>query len=30
MTLVGRLIEGWLIGGWIYDNDGKGWLTKVG
>jgi len=25
MTLVGRLIEGWLIGGWIDDNDeGKG------
>jgi len=31
MTIVGRLIEGWLIGGWIDDNDGKGcWLVKVG
>jgi len=25
MTLVGRLIEGWLIGGWMIDDNGKGW-----
>jgi hypothetical protein len=32
MTLVGRLIEGWLIGGWMIDDndEGKGWLAKVG
>jgi len=24
MTIVGRLIEGWLIGGWIDDDDDEG------